>query len=205
MSSRARPDPERLLARAAAGDGQALGRLLERYRNYLALLARVQIGRRLQGKMDGSDLIQETFLDACRHFPQFRGTSEGEFVSWLRQIFAGNLANVLRRYYGTQRRDVRLERNLADDLDRSSHMLVTAFVARETSPSQGASRREEAVLVANALERLPEDYREVILLSHFDGLSFPEVAQRMGRTVHSVKHLWARALGRLRREMEETS
>src|SRR5271166_149575 len=115
MSSAAGPDPEQLLGLARAGDGPALGQLLELYRGYLALLARLQIGRRLQGKVDAADLVQDTFLEAHRHFAQFRGTSEAELVCWLRQILAGLLANLLRRYLGTRRRDVRLERQLADD------------------------------------------------------------------------------------------
>jgi RNA polymerase sigma-70 factor (ECF subfamily) len=108
---------------------------------------------------------------------------------------------LVRRYYGTQRRDVRLERELADELDQSSQALNPALIAPQSSPSQLASRREQAVRVADALNRLPDAYREVIVLAHLEGLGFPEVAQRMGRSVHSVKHLWARALGRLRREM----
>lgn len=183
MSRDARIEPEELLARARAGDGDALGRLLEMYRNYLGLLARVQIGRRLQKKVDAEDLIQDTFLDAHRHFGRFRGTSEAELVSWLRQILAGNLANLLRRYYGTQRRDIRLEQELADDLDQSSRALNPALVAPHSSPSQRASRREQAVLLADVLKGLPDAYREVIILSHLEGLKFPDVAQRMGRTV----------------------
>src|SRR5438270_6787538 len=91
---------EQLLRLAQAGDRQALGPLLEQYRNYLGLLARVQIGRRLRGKVDDSDLIQETFLEAHRNFGRFRGNSEAELVSWLRQILAANLANLVRRYCG---------------------------------------------------------------------------------------------------------
>src|ERR1700740_1901646 len=111
---------EDLLREAGAGYGAVLGRLLELYRRYLSLLARVQIGQRLQGKVDAADLVQETFLEAHRHFAQFRGTVEGELVSWLRQILAGVLANLVRRFCGTRQRDVRLERELADDLGRSS-------------------------------------------------------------------------------------
>src|SRR5262245_9458706 len=91
------PDCGQRLPRARAGDGPALGQLLELYRNYLALLARYQIGRRLQGKVDASDLIQETFLEAYRDFPQFRGNTEAELVSWLRRILAFNLANLVGR------------------------------------------------------------------------------------------------------------
>ena len=73
-----------------------------------------------------------------------------------------------------------------------------ALVAAGSSPSQHAARREQALLLAEGLERLPEDYREVLILRHLEGLTFPEVAARMGRTVMSVKKLWARALPALR-------
>ena len=149
--------------------------------------------------------MQETFLKAHRDFAQFRGKSEGEWVSWLRQILAMNLAHLVRRYCGTRRRNVRLERDLADELAQSSHVLDQALVAPQSSPSNQAARREQAVLLADALGQLPSDYREVIILSHLEGLSFPEVASRMGRTVNSVKNLWARALARLRRSLGGSS
>src|SRR5438034_4095913 len=110
MRTNASPDPEQLLGAARAGDTSALGQLLELYRSYLALLARLQIGRRLQGKVDSADLVQETFLEAHRKWGQFRGTSEGELIQWLRQILASRLSELIRRYLATQRRDVRLER-----------------------------------------------------------------------------------------------
>src|SRR5437016_4688934 len=104
------PNPEQLLQEAQAGNLATLGQLLELYRNYLGLLARLEIGRRLQGKVDASDVVQETFLEAHRNFARFRGTAEAQFVHWLRGILAANLANLVRRYLGTQGRDVRLER-----------------------------------------------------------------------------------------------
>ncbi len=196
-------DPEQLLSLARMGDGDALGRLLELYRGYLALLARLQIGRRLQGKVDPADLVQETFLEAHRHFPLFAGLTEAEFVHWLRQILAGRLAKVVRRYLGTRQRDARLERQLAVELDQSSRCLDRGLVAPQSSPSQQAARREQSVLLADALEQLPADYREVLLLRHLEELSFPDVARRMGRTTEAVKKLWARALARLRQTLEE--
>src|SRR5438445_10110834 len=111
--------PAQLLDRARTGDPALLGQLLERFRPYLALLARVEIGARLRSKVDASDLVQETFLEAHRHFTNFQGTTEAQFACWLRQILAANLANLLRRYLGTQGRDVRLERALQEGLDRS--------------------------------------------------------------------------------------
>lgn len=194
------PDPEELLRAARGGDGEALGRLLELYRGYLALLARLQIDHRLQGKMDASDVIQETFLQAHRSFGEFRGYSEGELIEWLRRILGTRLANLVRHFYGTQRRDVRLERQLDQQLDRSSRA-AGDLVQSQTSPSQNAARREQAVLLADALKRLAADHREVILLHHLEGLTFAEAAQRMGRSVGSIEKLWVRALAALRRSL----
>jgi RNA polymerase sigma-70 factor (ECF subfamily) len=201
MTGGSHPDPEALLHLARGGDRDALGRLLDLYRNYLGVLARVGIGRRLQGKVDDSDLIQDTFMEAYRHFDRFRGASEADLMAWLRQILAGRLDKVVRHYYGTRRRDIRLEQELAMRINQSSQALDGGLAACGSSPSQQAERREQAVLLADALQRLPEHYREVIILSHLEGLSFPEVARRMDRTLDSVKNLWARALGKLRRGM----
>jgi RNA polymerase sigma-70 factor (ECF subfamily) len=175
------------------------------YRDYLTLLARTQIGRRLRSKTDPGDLVQETFLEAHRHFALFHGNTEAELVSWLRQILAGRLARLVRHYLGTQRRDVRLERDLVAELDQSSRLLDQGLVALSSSPSQQAVRREQAVFLADALEQLPPHYREVLILRHVEGLSFPEVAQRMDRSLLSVKKLWARALPCLRDALGELS
>lgn len=199
MTLTTNPDPEQLIQLARSGDGQALGQLLDRYRNYLTLLARLQISRRLQSKVDAQDLVQDTFLKAHRHFDQFRGETEAELAGWLRQILALNVANLVRHYYGTQGRDIRLECELVDELARSSQVGNLGLVAPQSSPSQRAARREEAVVLADKLAQLPEDYAEVIVLRHLQGLPFGEVAQRMGRSVDSVEKLWIRALARLRR------
>src|SRR5262245_20892446 len=162
-----RANPEELLRKSRAGDVAAAGRLLELYRSYLDLLARVQIGKHLQCKADASDLVQEVFLAAHRDLGVFRGTTECELVSWLRQILAIRLADLVRRYHGTRRRDVRLERRLANELDRSSQALVGGLACNGSSPSEQAIRRERAVILADALQTLPADYREVIVLHHF--------------------------------------
>ena len=192
------PDPVALLQAARTGDREALGRLLELYRNYLRLLARLQVGRRLQGKADPSDLVQEAFLAAQRNFEQFRGNTEGELVDWLRQILASKLVDLARCYLGTRRRDVRLERQFAEDVDTSAAALNLALVQAGSSPSEAAVRRERAVLLADAIKSLPADYGEVIILRHLEGLPLSEVAQRMDRTVDSVKKLWVRGIAKLR-------
>ena len=196
------PDAQTLLPEVRGGDEAALGKLLESYSPYLTLLARVQIGRRLRGKVDAGDIVQETFLEAHRQFPQFRGTSEAELIAWLRRILAGQIALVMRRYLGTRGRDLNLERELVDQLDQSSQALDGGLVAPTSSPSHRASRREQAVLLADALARLSEDYREVIILRHLESLSFPDVARRMGRSEDSVQKLWVRALASMRRSLE---
>jgi RNA polymerase sigma-70 factor (ECF subfamily) len=200
--SRPPADPEQLLRLAQGGDREALGQLLELYANYLTLLARMQIGRRLQGKVDAADLVQETFLAAHRDFAKFRGRTEAEFVNWLRQILAANLIDLVRRYCSARRRDVRLERQLADELDQSSQAMGLVLAAKQSSPSHQAVRREQAVLLADALKSLPADYAEVIILHHLDGRSFPEVARLMNRSLDSVKKLWVRALARMRDLLE---
>ena len=198
-------DPQVLLEQARKGNDVALGQLLESYSRYLTLLARVQIGRRLQGKVDAGDVVQEVFLEAHRQFQQFRGTSEGEFIAWLRRILAGQLALVLRKYLGTKGRDVRLERDLAVQLDQSSQVLDGGLVASHSTPSQHVARREQAVILADALGQLPEDYREVIILRHLEGIPFADVAARMGRSVNSVQKLWVRSLAKLKEAMEGAS
>jgi RNA polymerase sigma-70 factor (ECF subfamily) len=203
MSSTPSANPEQLLAQARAEGGTSLGRLLELYRNYLTLLARTQVHRHLRSKADSSDLVQETFLAAHRDFARFRGSSEGELVAWLRQILAARLADLVRRHLRAQARDARLERRLAEQMSHSSEALAAGLADPGPSPSQQAARREQAVRLADAIQALPPDYGEVIVLRHLEGLSFPAVAARMGRSVDSVEKLWVRALARLRHTLGE--
>src|SRR5262249_2480946 len=145
----------------------------------------------------------ETLLEAHRYFRRFEGCDEPQFAAWLRRILAARAANLVRHYFGTQGRDVRLEQEFGAEFDESSPILGQELMASITSPSIRAARREQAVLLADALERLPADYRETLTLRHFEGLSFPDVARRMGRSENSVQKLWLRALVRLRQAFAE--
>ncbi len=178
-----------------------LGKLMERYQAYLRLLADMQLDRKLRAKVDASDVVQHTLLEAFRDFAQFRGATEGELTAWLRKILCTNLAGELRRYQGTKRRDIRLERSLDRDLDASSLSLEKGLVDQGSTPSREAMRRENSVILADALNTLPPDYREVILLRHIRQMPFAEVALEMGRSEDAVRHLWIRALGKLRAEL----
>src|SRR5919204_385049 len=112
LGSLGRPSPEQLLAEARQGQSERLGALLELYRNYLYLLARTQIDLHLQARANPSDVVQETFLNACRNFHQFRGTSEKELLGWLRRILLRNLARLVERQVLAQKRTVRREISL---------------------------------------------------------------------------------------------
>ena len=169
----------------------------------MGLLVRLQVGRRLKSKVDVEDLLQEIWLEIHRKIALFRGGSEREFLTWVRRLIGSILANQVRHYLGTKQRDLRLERALADDLDHSSLAMNQSLIAAQSSPSQQAVRREQAVILSDALQSLPDDYREVIILRQLEGLSFPDVARRMGRTEDSVKNVWLRALARLRHMLED--
>jgi RNA polymerase sigma-70 factor, ECF subfamily len=192
------PDRSGLLDRARRGDSAALGDLLESYRSYLFVLADLEIGRRLQRKVDAGDIVQETFLEAHRQFPRFQGQVEAQLTEWLRTILAGVLANTVRRYFGTQARDLRIEQELIDDLNHSSCQFSGWAVDPESTPSAQAMRFEQTLLIAEGLAKLPEDYRKVLLFRHLEGLPFGEIAARMGRSVDSVEKLWVRGLAKLK-------
>jgi RNA polymerase sigma-70 factor (ECF subfamily) len=179
------------------GDPGALGRLLESYRNYLRLLARTGIDVSLQGKADPSDLVQETLLKAHQRFSQFRGRTEAELAAWLRQILARHLTDLLRRYHKVEARQVGRERSLEDLLTASSAALDN-LLAGGASPSQSAQRREQSVVLADALADLSDDHREVIILRSIEELDWDDIAAKMGRSTGAVRLLWARALKQLR-------
>jgi len=206
MDATDQPDPAKLLAEVRGGRREELGTLLQLYRNYLHLLARTQVDLHLQRRADPSDLVQETFLDACRDFEQFRGSTEAELLAWLRKILVYNVARLVQKEIGTQKRDVRRDISLeqyAASLERSSAHFEAALVGRHSSPSVQVQRRERAALVADYLARLPPDYREVIVLRNLEGLPFAEVASLMGRTSGAVRILWVRALDQLRQMLEQ--
>ncbi len=207
ISATGRFDPEQLLADARGGRREALGKALELNRTNLALWARAQIGLRLQGRVDASDLVQETFLDACRDFHHFRGTSHGEWVAWLRKILCYNLARIVQRQVDAKKRSTRREASLdrhVAAMERSSGTipLERALVSPSSSPSSQAGRRERAACLSDQLARLPPDYREVLVLRNLEGLPFPEVARRMGRSAGAVRILWVRAVDQLRRLLQ---
>jgi RNA polymerase sigma-70 factor (ECF subfamily) len=176
-------------------------RAIERYRAYLQLLARLQLDRRLQAKVDASDIVQQTLLQALRGWGEFRGRTEAEVAAWLRQILTHNLANVFRDL-GRQRRDIRRERSLEAAVEQSSARLGSWLAADQTSPSQRAIRGEQAVQLANALADLPEAQREALTLHHLQGWTLDQVAEHLGRSPAAAAGLIKRGLRALRQQFQ---
>lgn len=193
-----------LLAAARAHDKEALGRLLQTYRSYLKLLAEAQLRGKLQARFSASDVVQDTFLSAHRSFPKFRGQTEPEFRGWLRKIFVYHLGRIVEQHAVAGKRNVHRELSVEEigaAIGRSTMRLESMLAGHGASPSQEARRREDAVLLADRMEKLPADYREVLVLRHLEGLPFAEVAERMGRSSGAVRMLWLRALEVLRELM----
>jgi RNA polymerase sigma-70 factor (ECF subfamily) len=162
--------------------------VLERYRDYLSLLARLQLDSRLQAKLDASDIVQQTLLAAHEHREQFSGRTEAELAAWLRTILANTLAGAARRF-ATDARNLGRERAVLASLDESSARLEAWVAADESTPSQRVMRDEELVRLAGALAQLPAEQREALELHHLKGCPITEVAAVMKRTKSSVMGL----------------
>ena len=179
------------------------GRSLESFRAYLRLLARLHLAPQLRGKLDPSDVVQQTLLQAYRSLDQFRGQSEAEWAAWLRQILARNLAQAVRDF-GRAKRDLGRERSLQAALDASSARLDAWLAADQSSPSQRAEAREQALRLAEALEQLPEAQREALVLQHWHGLSLAEIGTHLNRSPEAVAGLIKRGLKQLRQRIQES-
>jgi RNA polymerase sigma-70 factor (ECF subfamily) len=194
-------DPRQLLVDARRGVVDRLGALLELYRNYLILLAQSQLDRKLRPRLGPSDVVQETMLEAHRDFHQFRGATEAEFLCWLRQVLANNLARAIEKHVFAEKRDVRREVSIDQihaQLDRSNSQLSLTLEGRQELPSARVERREREVVLADLMSKLTPRHREVLVLRNLQGLRFDEIAKRMNRSLPAAKMLWLRAIKQLR-------
>lgn len=170
---------------------------LERFRDYLRLLTRLQLGPAWSGWIDPSDLVQQTLLEAYQKRDQFRGRSDAARGAWLRAILARNVADAIRSR-GRQKRDIARERSLEAELEASSVRLGAWLAAEQSTPSEQAVRHEQAILLANALGRLPRSQREALVLHYWQGCTLVEIAGRLDRTTDAIAGLLKRGLKHLR-------
>jgi RNA polymerase sigma-70 factor (ECF subfamily) len=180
-------------------DGEELARRLESFRNYLLLLARVRLDRRLRSKLDPADLVQQTLTRAFERRDQFRGASDEQRAAWLRTLLAHAMIDALRKHA----RPDGAERSLEAALEQSSARLEAFLAADQTSPSGRVEKQERLVRLADALEALPEDQRRAIELKHLQGLALIDAAREMNRSVSAVAGLLQRGMRALRNDLGE--
>jgi len=188
-----------LLEQAREGSAIAIGNLLEAARSYLLLQADHELPQSLRAKVGPSDIVQETALDAQRDFLRFRGTTQEQLYAWLRTILQNNVTDAVRRFEMAQKRTAKRETSLSVIVDRRG---ISVLPPGSNTPDHSAIRREDAALLAGVLTRVPDDYQTVLRLRYWDGLTFPEIAIRIGRSDEAARKLWYRALARLTLELQ---
>jgi len=187
----------KLLDRARGGDDDARNELFEKCRSYVHLVARAHVESWIRTKVDASDLVQQTMLEAHRGFENFRGQSEGEWLAWLKRILSHNAVDYIRHYKGTQKRQANLEVPMWKSGGNQSDEFFFEPGDPGESPSQIILRKEREIELADAIAQLDDDYQEIIMLRNLQRLSFNEVADRMNRSRPAVQMLWMRALKKL--------
>ena len=199
------PEEADLLPLAAAGDEAAARDLFSRYRARLKRMVHLRLSRRLQGRVDDSDVLQEAYLDVARRLPEYAADPKAPFFLWVRQLTGLKLAEVHRRHLGTQARDAERELSLhrgglpeADSVSLAAHLL-----GQLTTPSQAAVKAERRLLVQEALSALDPIDREVLALKHFEQLSTSEIAEVLGMSKAGAGSRYLRAIKRLREVLEQ--
>jgi RNA polymerase sigma-70 factor (ECF subfamily) len=187
------------LAAARGGSADALGRVLDLYRPYLLQVANGELDPQLHAKLGPSDIVQETFLEAQRVFERFRGDSAEELRAWLRAILLNKVGTHTRHYRATAKRQLGKEIGLGPAGDRQADL--TDMVP---TPSSLAVQKERVLALAQAVQRLPENYRQIVSWRQAENLSFEEMASRLGRSVEAVRKLWWRAIQKLQQELGDS-
>jgi RNA polymerase sigma-70 factor (ECF subfamily) len=199
------PDPlnlEELVRRAGTGDERALAELYHHYRPRLRQMVRLRLDRRLAGRLDPSDVLQEAYLECGKRLKDYSG--EMPFFVWLRFLTGQKLVDLHRRHLGTRMRDAGQEISLVRGPfpQASSASLAQQLLGRLTTPSQAAQRVELQVQMQEALNNLDPLDREVLTLRHFESLSNEETAAVLGLKKSAASNRYVRALQRLKAVLE---
>jgi RNA polymerase sigma-70 factor, ECF subfamily len=193
-----------LLDQARTGDQLARGAIFQACRNYLLHVANSDFDDRLRAKCAPSDIVQNTMLCASEGFQDFRGESEVSLRAWLREILKNEMAQTSRRYLGTSKRNVLLEsrsprvRAGGTPQQEESARAVDPFL----TPASEAVINEEAQTLRNAMLKLPELYRQILVWRNWERLEFREIGARLDKSENAVKKIWARALTRLQTTLQ---
>ena len=174
-------------------------------RPWLKMLAERQLPAGLRGKVDPSDIVQQTFMDAWKGQQEFRGITHAERLAWLRVILKRVILRNDRDLLKTQKRGEGREKSLQAAIDQTSIRIENLAISEDPGPASLVERAEQTLKLAAALDQLPEDYRSVLVLRHLEGLSHAEVAQQMGRTTSATRMLWVRALEQLKKTYGNSS
>jgi RNA polymerase sigma-70 factor (ECF subfamily) len=191
-------DWQRLLAAARDGSREALGLLLDDFRPFLLLVACGELDGAVRAKVGSSDLVQDSLVNAVQHFDQFAGGSPEELKAWLRQILLHQAANCRRHFLGTAKRHAGREVPLGAGGTGSEFQPADPAA----SPSQQAALAEVQQALEQALLRLPEHYRQVIVWRSREHRPFDEIGRLLGRSPDAARVLWGRAVEALRHQLE---
>ena len=174
----------------------------ESFRSYLHILAETQLHARLKSKVDASDIVQQTMLQAYQAREQFRGTTEAEKAAWLRTIL-GNVLSGLARGFSRKRRDLSREQSI-QAVEKSSLQLTNLLSADTSSPSSAMHRHERADQLAKAMLRLTAEQRQAIMLKYWQGATLAEIGQQLDKSTEAVAGLLFRGMQKLRSVIEKT-
>lgn len=198
-SPQPKSDTVERLRRALEGSASELDTLLARHRDRLLRMVRLRMDRRLANRIDASDVVQDTYLEAARRLPDYLRDPDMPFFLWLRFLAGQRLAGLHRHHLGVQARDARREmrRGRPRAPGASTESISAAFVGRHTSPSDAAMREELRARVRDLLERMSAADREILSLRHFEQLSNAEAARELEIEESAASKRYARALRRL--------
>jgi RNA polymerase sigma-70 factor (ECF subfamily) len=198
------PTDESLIRSAAEGDQAALAELFGRYRKRLRQMVRLRLDRRLQGRVDPSDVLQEAYLDLASRLPDYARDRPMPAYLWLRLVTGQRLAQIHRQHLGAAMRDAGREVSLYRGAlpQASSASLAAQLLGRFTTASQAAVRAERQVQLQEVLNGMEAMDREILALRHFEGLSNGESAEVLGLSKTAANNRYIRALGRLRDLLE---
>jgi RNA polymerase sigma-70 factor (ECF subfamily) len=198
-------DPDKLLALAISGDKSALVALFDQYRRRLRQMVRLRLDRRLQGRVDPSDVLQEAFMDAAQQLPMYAAKQDDmSFFLWLRLVTGQRMMRLHREHLGTAMRDVGREVSLYKGAlpQATSISLAAQLLGRFTSVGHAAMRAEMQVKLQEAINSMDEIDREIIALRHFEELKNCEAAELLGLSKAAASNRYVRALARLQSVLE---